>query len=485
MNMDGQRSFRAEVKAVLAAAPERFALSELAAPLHIPVEVWETVVDADADFLRDGDRVCRRRALFDKRKFLITPEAWEIEAGILVPGHRFVPYLDPEVFPSEVELRTGRRKVGCRFGRYEMARLIGCFMLLGSEQMLDVLMAESSANGHLRSGARADSEVELEVFDLADFYREHGFEEGDALKCEVVDYSKGVVKFAFLSGAERSAAKKRAFISALDAACEKVLHSEEDYLDVPEVLARCFMAGGDALDEPGASLDEFIRESLKIVLGSDAEGRCGLRLAADDDAGDGGETVLPEGLAISSGETGSLPAMLKSIGSAVTPDELDGFILDACATRELDFAACFARAFRSGAPEFVDAAQEAVFMNEVENRFEELSGHYDRVDDEIKAPLRSSVMEAVEERLEFFAEAAALEQGEDALAPEKIRRLAEVSERLGVILKLLNREDFMPDAHEAEHLEAQIENFLDEQDAALEALREDFSKPTQKGNERK
>ena len=43
----------------------------------------------------------------------------------------------------------------------------------------------------------------------------------------------------------------------------------------------------------------------------------------------------------------------------------------------------------------------------------------------------------------------------------------------------------MPEAHEAEHLEAQIENFLDEKDAALEALREDFSKPTQKGNERK
>ena len=470
---------------MLASAPDSFALSELAAPSRIPTEVWEVVVDADAEFLRDGDRVCRRGALFDKRKFLVTPEAWEIEAGILVPGHRFVPYLDPEVFPSEVELHAGRRKVRSRAGRYELARLIGCFVLLGREQMLDVLMAESPANGHLRSGARGDSEVELEVFDLADFYREHDFEEGDALKCEVVDYANGVVKFTFLSGADRSAAKKRAYISALDAACEKVLRSEEDRLETPEVLARCFMAGGDTLDDPGASLDEFIRESLKIVLGSDAEGRGGLLVASDDENGEGDETVLPEGLSISSGETGTLPAMLKSTGAAVTPEELDGFILDACATRELDFAACFARAFRGRAPEFVDEAQEAVFMNEVENRFEELSGHYDRVDDEIKAPLRSSVMEAVEERLEFFSEAAALERGVESLAPEKFRRLATVSERLGALLKLLNREDFMPDAHEAEHLEAQLENFLDEQDAAIEALREDFSKPTQKGNVRK
>ena len=114
-------------------------------------------------------------------------------------------------------------------------------------------------------------------------------------------------------------------------------------------------------------------------------------------------------------------------------------------------------------------------MNSIEDRFEELTANYDRVDDELKAPLRSSVMEAVEERLDFFAEAASLERGAESLTAEKLRRLATVAGRIGALLKLLNREDFMPDAHEVEHLEAQLENFLDEQDAALEALREDLS----------
>jgi len=356
---------------------------------------------------------------------------------------------------------------------------------LGSEQMLDVLMAESPKNGFLRSGVRGDSEVELTVFDLADFYREHEFEEGDALKCEVVDYRRGEVKFTFLSGSSRSAAAKRKFITSFDIACEAALRGAGDYLDIPEVLARSFFLGGDALMVSGASLDEFIRESLKIVLGSDAEGHSELRVAGVADEDDDSEMVLPEGLSISSGEIGTLPAMLKATCSAVTPEELDGFILDACATREMDFPAVFARAFRAREPEFSDDAQEAVFMNAVEDRFEELTQHYDRVDDELKAPLRSDVMEAVEERLTFFSDAATLEHGVDTLNPEKLQRLAAVAARMGELLKLINREDFMPDAHEVEHLEAQLETFLDEQDAAIEALREDFSKPKQRGNDKK
>jgi len=479
-----KRSFRTEIKAVLAAAPDEFGLSALASSSKIPVADWEVIVDADADFFRDGDRVCRREAVFRGRSFLITPETWEIAEGVLIPGHRFVPYVDPEVFPSEIVLRTGRRKIRTRAGSFAVARIVGCFALLGSEQMLDVLMAESPENAFLRSGVRGDSEVELTVFDLADFYREHEFEEGDALKCEVVDYRRGEVKFTFLSGSERSAAAKRKFISSLDAACESALRGAGDYLEIPEVLARSFFLGGEALDVPGASLDEFIRESLKIVLGSDAEGNSELRVAADADDDDD-ETILPEGLSISSGEIGTLPAMLKATCSAVTPEELDGFILDACATREMDFSSVFARAFRAREPEFSDDAQEAVFMNAVEDRFEELTRHYDRADDELKAPLRSDVMEAVEERLTFFADAAALEHGAETLDPEKLRRLAAVAARMGEFLKLLNREDFIPDAHEVEHLEAQLETFLDEQDAAIEALREDFSKPKPRGNDKK
>ena len=459
---------RSDINRLLAALPGEFKISEVAG--DIPVSAWENIVDNDEAFFRDGDRVVRREAFFTGRSFLVTPEEWEIEAGILVPGHRFVPYLDPEVFPSEVVMRRNRRAAAKVEKKFKISQVLGCFQLLGTEQMLDVLAAESPANGFLRSGIQGDTEVELTVFDLADFYRENEFEAGDAIRCEVVDCAAGVVKYAYLSGAKRSAAKKKAFIAALEDACAAALKRFDEELPVPEVLAWSFFLGGDTLTHPEASLDEFVVESLRIILSPGAGEGKELRIATDDaDDGDAPPPEVPEGFGISSGETGAFPSMLKSVGSSLTTEEIDGFILDCCATRELDFSHFYSRAFGHAAPAFADEAQEAIFMNAIEERFEELTTHYDRVDDEIKAPLRSSLMEMVEDRLEFLSELAVRDDG--APTADKLRRLALVSGKANELIKLLNREDFMPDTAEAERLEAQVENLLDEQDAAFEELR--------------
>ena len=366
-------------------------------------------------------------------------------------------------------MRRNRRAAAKAEKKFKLSQVLGCFQMLGTEQMLDVLAAESPANGFLRSGIQGDTEIELTVFDLAEFYRENAFEAGDAIRCEVVDYSAGVVKYAYLSGAKRSAAKKKAFITALEDACAAALR-RSDELPVPDVLAWSFFLGGEALAHPEASLDEFVVEALRIVLAPGAGEGKELRIAADD-GDDAPAPEVPEGFGISAGETGAFPTMLKSVGSSLTPDEIDGFILDCCATRELDFSHFYSRAFGHAAPVFADEAQEAIFMNAIEERFEELTTHYDRVDDEIKAPLRSSLMEMVEDRLEFLSELAARDDDSSAPDAAKLRRLALVSGKANELIKLLNREEFMPDTAEAERLEAQVENLLDEQDAAFAELR--------------
>ena len=38
--------------------------------------------------------------LFANAEFMIVPDAFEIENNILIPGHRFVPFMHPELFPS-------------------------------------------------------------------------------------------------------------------------------------------------------------------------------------------------------------------------------------------------------------------------------------------------------------------------------------------------------------------------------------------------
>ena len=47
----------------------------------------------------------------------------------------------------------------------------------------------------------------------------------------------------------------------------------------------------------------------------------------------------------SRGETAEITAMLREIGSPLSPVEIDSFILDNCYARELEFEDFFARAF--------------------------------------------------------------------------------------------------------------------------------------------
>ena len=179
---------------------------------------------------------------------------------------------------------------------------------------------------------------------------------------------------------------------------------------------------------------------------------------------------LPEGFSISKGETGNIKAMLAEVGSPLTPVEVDSFILDNCYARELEFEDFFARAFGREKLEFADEAQQVVFYNYVEERFEELSGNYNRYDDEPKAPVRANIMELVEERMEFLDYLNTMDSKLDKLPNEKVQELAAVAGQLNEILRLLNNPGYTPEQLELEQLADTVEARSVDQDKLIAEL---------------
>ena len=141
----------------------------------------ERFLESDETIFYDKEWNCRtRRSFFNGRKFIITPDDWEISNGILFPGHRFVPFVAENVFPSTVELNLAGKK-------REMKKFISplgtCFhyhILLGSEQIFDFLLADDPANESLKHHADKTDPVTLTVYDLADFYKENILEQIEA-----------------------------------------------------------------------------------------------------------------------------------------------------------------------------------------------------------------------------------------------------------------------------------------------------------------
>ena len=106
------------------------------------------MLDADEALFRDDEDVfCGKAEFFTGKTFLITPDSFEISQGILVPGHRTVAFVSPEVFPSEVEMTDGESQNIFEMKDFsaDLDMIYNYYLLLGSEQLMDYLTADHPA----------------------------------------------------------------------------------------------------------------------------------------------------------------------------------------------------------------------------------------------------------------------------------------------------------------------------------------------------
>ncbi len=430
------------------------------------------VLESDESLFCGNDEYTGRGEFFSGREFVLTPSSYEIESGILFPGHRFTAFMSPEIFPAEIEL-TCKDGIAPALREItgELVQFFPYHMLMGSEQVFDFFIAENHSNAKLAHGAGAVEKITLNVFDMADFYRRHNFTEGDALLCRVSDWSKGRFVCSYLSGEERSTGNIRQWVSLFDDAAGAVIDRFDNFPDIPEQLSWAFFIGGQALMDgrKAASLDEYIKMTGKLDISLEAGHSVLVRRSSSGDDYDF-DAGVPEGVGISKGETDSLSGMLGDVGLAVTPVEIDSYILDACYFRELDYESFFARCFGREPIAFADDAQEAVFLNYVEDRWEELTGNYNRTEDEPKAEIRSQILEIIDEKSAFLREFKERGEAQACLPEEEMRRLAELSLYLDEILRLLNSPSHTLAEGEAAELAETVAGVGDTQDMIIQKI---------------
>ena len=104
------------------------------------------ILDGDDRFFADGDDFFTRESIFEGKEFLVTPDSWEICEKILVPGHRFSPFLEREFFPSDAELVYNGKALAKREITAPFGKIFHYHTLLGADTVADHLVAESPNN---------------------------------------------------------------------------------------------------------------------------------------------------------------------------------------------------------------------------------------------------------------------------------------------------------------------------------------------------
>jgi len=422
----------ADILGRLKVAPENMEAEELR---------LERELDADDRLFKDTDKnlYVMRNKFFAGREFIITPSEIEIDADILFPGHRFCVFSENEIFPSEITLLDGDEDLNVREYIHEVTDLMPFHILLGSEQIFDYFIADNPKNKALLEGKVSHKKVTLNVFDLKEFYAKNNFTSGDALLVKIKDWDEGVFSFTYLSGMDRRSSEVKTWINELGSAVEMVIDRFEEYLEIPDQLRWAFFTAGDLLwGKNAASLDEFYRQTDRIEINFSNATHAILSRKITAQTGD---MEIPEDVGISRGKIASLGELLEDVDSPLKAIEIDGYIMSQFYLGTPDFDSFFRRCFGMKKLSFADDAQEIIFLNYLEDRWETISSQYNLHDDRPKAQLREQILEFIDERLELLESLKSMDIDPKQLPEKEIKKMAEVSVYFIELLGVLNSEN--------------------------------------------
>lgn len=278
-----------------------------------PNELCEALIGEGILFRHSNTRFVPRASFFSGGKVLIRPTEEEIERGILIPGHRFLPLYDRMVLPKEIKLRVknGTGKSGTRRGKklkrtpvsMNISGLRIYYSLFGVQNYLSLLASESEQNAKVMGAGNTpeNSLVSVSAFDMRSIYEELSFRPGDHLVARLEDWKKGRFEIYRLEEGEtdggfgrleegtgkteressearegqekqerrtaKSEQKVANWIAALDKGFETLFSEVPWPLSPEEELARAFFhAGKEVVDEPALHVGGYLEESSLVGI---------------------------------------------------------------------------------------------------------------------------------------------------------------------------------------------------------------------------
>ncbi len=488
----------------------------------------DLILRAHEDLFVSGDKVYPKDTFFNGTELRIVPTGHEIEKAILFPGAAFIPFCSNELFSDEFELKDQQGNIlPVMEVQSPYNDLLPSFLMLGPSGIVDHLSAESEENRMLLRGAKTPDGLSfrLSAFDLAAFYRDNSFQNGDAVIIRVEDWSSGKFRIVRIERHDQSAPEeeKSRFVRDFEHALIRVCQTERDYMEIPEQIAEAYLFAfeddHDLRKRPVLSLEEYRLRMNEIGIKRDGSEwllvpaddldtpgqfeQSLLRSKAEQDAKlqneacscthdhkdgechchdhkngechchdhkanktDDGRTLDPDldpnNFTISGGTLESIDAILSELNAPVNSVELGAMIYDSLANGEDSFNGFCSRIMDFMELKFVDDAQEVAFLNFLEENWEMAQEYFSPTEDAMRAPLRTRLLDLTKMRIEYSVRLLERYQGKENALPKKtVSALANIHRDICDTLAILNSENHIGDEAEYEQLELRIGDIED------------------------
>lgn len=210
-----------------------------------------------------------RAGLFTGAVARIRPSAHEIASGILVPGSRLVPFVNPALLPHELSFVYNSCTLPRNSVSMNTASLYPLYRFFGEEYTPQFLSLDNEQNAELFSENDFidPEECTIQAVDMKELYWKESFTPGDLICARVVNWREGIVDLSVVHAAQRDREREQAWAQLLEHSLANVFELVGPGASMDEQLSFAFYLNQSLLaGENAVYLHDFIEENGKIGI---------------------------------------------------------------------------------------------------------------------------------------------------------------------------------------------------------------------------
>ena len=211
-----------------------------------------------------------RRGCFEQLSFVITPTRLELANGILIPGHRCVPFANPIIMPHEYVFFLDGKPIPVTTTEGLPEDFYPYYSIFGEEYAPQYIARDNPENEAAFNFDPYDDisscEVSIRTLDMRNLYRELGFIPGDCFIVSNLEWKLGHFNLEKISKNEWSNSELLKWVKAAECGFQNSFAMLGPGASTEEQVAYAYWYGGKRMREtPAYSLEEFLYKKTESI----------------------------------------------------------------------------------------------------------------------------------------------------------------------------------------------------------------------------
>jgi hypothetical protein len=235
---------------------------------RLAMEVAALIDSRNIAFRLDSRRWVSRRGCFESVPFVISPTRLELVNGILIPGHRCIPFANPGLLPQEYTFYWKGTAVPVTTTEGPPEEFYPYYCIYGEEYAPQYVARDNPGNeSAFNSDPYEDPpEVSIGTLDMRNVYRESSFVPGDRFVVKTMDWKAGSFSLEKVGKDEWSRPELYDWFEAAEGGFEDSFALFGPGTSTEEQIAYAYWYGGKRMrDVPAYALEEFLYEKTDRI----------------------------------------------------------------------------------------------------------------------------------------------------------------------------------------------------------------------------